>query len=119
LKALLGLMVSPLSAKPSAEVACPACGLTYPAFKAEGRFGCAHDYEAFREVIEPLLERVHRATAHRGKLPTAAGAAARAAEIEDLRARMKAAAAAEDYEEAARLRDLVRQKEKEAEGKTG
>jgi protein arginine kinase activator len=97
-----------------AEPACPACGLTYAGFKAEGRFGCRHDYDAFAAALTPLLERVHRATAHAGKRPAGLR---RASELADLRDRMTAAAAAEDYEAAARLRDLIRQKE--AEGTPG
>jgi protein arginine kinase activator len=120
LKALMNLLMPaiPLQSQGGAAIAaepvCPNCGLTYAAFKAEGRFGCGHDYETFRTVLEPLLERVHRATTHTGKLPLARS---RAAEIEDIRARMTAAAGIEDYEQAARLRDLIRQKE--AEGTPG
>jgi protein arginine kinase activator len=120
LKALMNLLMPPIPAQsraglPSAiEPSCPECGLTYAAFKAEGRLGCAHDYEAFRPVLEPLLERVHRGIVHAGKLPVNAR---RAAMIEDLRAKMKAAVAIEDYEQAARLRDLVHQQE--AEGTPG
>ena len=44
-------------------------------------------------------------------------AARRAAGLAGLRERMKAAAGAENYEEAARLRDLIRQME--VEGTTG
>lgn len=118
LKSLLKLM-APQPAKPgaAADPACPTCGLSYAGFKAEGRFGCAHDYEAFRAGVEPLLEQVHRATAHVGKLPAAARAAARAARLDELRADMAAAAGVEDYERAARLRDLIRQME--AEGTAG
>lgn len=120
LKALMNLLMPPIPAQSSAglpqgtEPSCPECGLTYAAFKAEGRLGCGHDYEAFRPVLEPLLERVHRAVVHAGKLPVAAR---RAARIEDLRTQMKAAVAIEDYEQAARLRDLIRQQE--AEGTPG
>jgi protein arginine kinase activator len=119
LTALMNLLMTPFK-KSAAELAapadpsCPACGLTYAAFKAEGRFGCAHDYDAFLRVLEPLLERVHRATAHDGKRPLSAR---RAAELEELRNGLKAAVAAEDYEQAARLRDLIRQME--AEGTPG
>jgi protein arginine kinase activator len=115
LTALMNLLMMPLN-KPTAELAaapdpsCPACGLTYAAFKAEGRFGCAHDYDAFLQVLEPLLERVHRATAHDGKQPLTAR---RAAELDALKSRMRSAVASEDYEQAARLRDLIRQKEDE------
>ncbi len=122
LKALLNLMMNPHSggaggAVATGEAVCPTCGLTYAAFKAEGRFGCAHDYNVFREALEPLMERVHRATTHAGKLPTVARKAAHAAKLDDLREQMKVAVEAEDYEQAARLRDLIRKME--AEGTPG
>lgn len=119
LKALVGLFAGPLRSGPKAaapESACPACGLTYAGFKAEGRFGCAHDYDAFAAALTPLLERVHRAAAHAGKLPAARR---RAAALADLRARMAAAVAAEEYEAAAGLRDQIRRTEAEAEGTPG
>jgi len=96
---------------------CPACGLAYAGFKAEGRFGCRHDYDAFHAALEPLFERVHRATTHTGKLPMCARVAVRAAEIDRLHVSIKAAIKAENYEQAARLRDLIRQME--AEGTPG
>ncbi len=113
LKALLALLQHPfpqsggalagaedLIAQPATET-CAACGLTLAEFKAEGRLGCPHDYEALRAALEPLLERVHRSTAHAGKAP-------RAVRVAEWTRRMAAAVAAEDYEEAARLRDLIR-----------
>jgi protein arginine kinase activator len=118
LKALMNLLIPSVHAQTDAEAAaeplCPKCGLTYASFKAEGRLGCEHDYDAFRSILEPLLERVHRAVAHTGKVPVAARTAAR---IEDFRKQMNAAVAVEDYEQAARLRDLIRQQE--AEGTSG
>ncbi|MBA4186829.1 MAG: hypothetical protein C0467_02305 [Planctomycetaceae bacterium] len=118
LKALVNLMMAP---EPPVQIApattvpvtlnCPRCGLTYAAFKGEGRFGCAHDYEAFRSILEPLLERVHRGTKHTGKLPAGARVAARSARIAELRTEMAAAIGTEDYEQAARLRDLIREME--------
>ena len=115
----MNMLMTPFKASKREESAsvdpnCPACGLTYAAFKAEGRFGCAHDYDAFREVLEPLLERIHRATEHDGKQPLSLRRAARARNAQGSH---EAAVATEDYEEAARLRDLIRQKE--AEGTSG
>jgi protein arginine kinase activator len=83
---------------------CAVCGLSLSEFKAHGRFGCEHDYEALRAAIEPLLERVHRATAHRGKAP-------RAVRVRAWKQQLQAAIDAENYEEAARLRDLIRKAE--------
>ena len=101
LKALLSLLVGPLqqaAADPTA-LTCPACGLQYGEFRAEGRLGCPTEYDAFRTQLEPLLERIHRSLTHEGKVPRG------------FRQQMQAAAETENYEEAARLRDTIRQKE--------
>jgi protein arginine kinase activator len=91
-----------------AGLTCPACGLKYAAFRADGRLGCPDDYDAFRPALEPLLDRIHRGTRHEGKTPRAAN---RRAELATLREQLAAAVAAEHYEDAARLRDRIRQKE--------
>ena len=95
-----------------ARLTCPSCGIKYMEFRAEGRLGCPNDYEVFRVGLEPLLQRIHRAGRHVGKTPRCSSAtAAFQAEVVDLRRRLRAAVGAEAYEEAARLRDLLRQKE--------
>jgi protein arginine kinase activator len=108
LKALLGLLMHhpfPQAGRPAAApAACEVCGLTLAEFRAGGRLGCQHDYEALREALEPLLERIHRAVAHAGKAP-------RAVRVAEWKKQMQQAVAAEDYEEAARLRDLIRKAE--------
>ncbi|HEX4608131.1 MAG TPA: UvrB/UvrC motif-containing protein [Urbifossiella sp.] len=115
-KALLDLLAAtaqgpPAPAADPAALTCPACGLQYGEFRATGRLGCPAEYDAFRPALEPLLARVHRADAHAGKAPGAVRAARRAAALDELRRRMAAAARAEDFEEAARLRDRIRQEE--------
>ncbi len=112
LKALLGLLTSPLApggsaAEPRPEpvaTACEICGMTVAEFKAAGRLGCPHDYESLRSTLEPLLERIHRSMEHAGKAP-------RAVRVRDWKKQMQAAVATENYEEAARLRDLIRRHE--------
>jgi protein arginine kinase activator len=95
-----------------ARLTCPACGIKYMEFRAEGRLGCPHDYEVFRVGLDPLLQRIHRAGRHVGKAPRRRRcAAALQAELIDLRQQLRLAVEAEGYEEAARLRDLIRQKE--------
>jgi protein arginine kinase activator len=102
---------APAGAPEAAALTCPDCGLQYGEFRATGRLGCPAEYDAFRPALEPLLARIHRADAHAGKTPRAVRAARRGERIQDLRRRMAAAARDEDYEEAARLRDAVRQEE--------
>src|SRR5262249_48573506 len=95
-----------------ARLTCPACGIKYMEFRAEGRLGCPNDYEVFRAGLQPLLQRIHRAGRHVGKTPRRdPPSAARQVELIELRQRLQAAIEAEAYEEAARLRDLLRQKE--------
>ena len=115
LSAILQTVIGQHVGAPTDELArltCPTCGIKYMEFKAGGRLGCPRDYEVFREPLEPLLERIHRARRHVGKrAPHAAAHAARLADLADLRAQLHAAVSREAYEEAARLRDRIRQKE--------
>jgi protein arginine kinase activator len=91
---------------------CPECGIKYMEFKAVGRLGCPNDYAVFRAALEPLLLRIHRSTRHVGKTPRCgANSAAWQREVIDLRQQLQTAVAEEAFEEAARLRDLLRQKE--------
>jgi protein arginine kinase activator len=95
-----------------ARLTCPACGIKYMEFRAEGRLGCPHDYEVFRNGLEPLLQRIHRAGRHVGKAPRRHRfSPLLQAELIELRGQLRAAVDAESYEEAGRLRDLIRQKE--------
>ena len=93
------------------ESTCPHCGMAYAQFRAQGRLGCPHDYEVFRAALEPLLERIHRRTKHSGKVPRAVLLARSRAEVVEWKQQLRQAIAGERYEEAARLRDLIRAKE--------
>jgi protein arginine kinase activator len=95
-----------------ARLACPACGIKYMEFRAQGRLGCPHDYEVFRTGLTPLLQRIHRAERHLGKSPRrAVPPSGQQGALVELRRRLQQAIAAEAYEEAARIRDLLRKKE--------
>ena len=76
-----------------------------------GRLGCPLDYWVFTKGLMPLLQRFHGATRHVGKV-----AQRREGAMERLRmrTRLREAIAGEQYEEAARLRDLLRQKDPHA-----
>lgn len=95
-----------------AETSCPDCGMSYVDFRSEGRLGCPNDYEVFREAIDPLLEKVHGKVEHLGKLPSRAGESQRRQrDLMTLRRRLRKAVEREDYEEAAKLRDLIKEGE--------
>jgi protein arginine kinase activator len=111
LQSLIGQHVGPLSDE-LARLTCPECGIKFMEFRQQGRLGCPHDYAVFRAGIVPLLERIHRAARHVGKSPRRGPVAlAEQAELVALRRRLREAVQSEAYEEAARIRDLLRLKE--------
>ncbi|MBI3312051.1 MAG: UvrB/UvrC motif-containing protein [Candidatus Omnitrophica bacterium] len=89
---------------------CAQCGLTYEDFRKTGRLGCGNCYENFSKVLSPLLKRVHGSNRYQGRLfpPSRKKKAGPEEELGRLKERLKAAVAAEDFEEAARLRDRLR-----------
>jgi protein arginine kinase activator len=91
---------------------CPLCGIKFMEFRNSGRLGCPHDYQVFREELTPLLESIHGETRHCGKAPRRLPQNKQTqSELIQLRNRLKQAVTKEDYEEAARLRDRIRQLE--------
>jgi protein arginine kinase activator len=114
LKALLQFLLQALRCWDSQpERVCPHCGLTSRKLKTDGRIGCAHDYELFRNLLEPLLEQVHRGIEHVGKRPRADQLRQ---QLQQLRQCLQQAVAEEKYEDAAQLRDRIRQIERDVEG---
>lgn len=110
LKNLIGQHLGPQTDE-LARLTCPACGIKYMEFRAQGRLGCPHDYVVFRGGLAPLLQRIHRSDRHQGKTPQRSVLAAdQMAELVELRRRLQIAIDREAYEEAAGLRDLLRRK---------
>ncbi len=116
---------------------CPACGLTYDDFRKFGRFGCAQCYVAFKPQLKTLLKKIHGSNVHLGKKPSkiidletpveaatfeeaaqsvdeqgpATAAEPKVETVDSLRIKMHQAIEEEDFELAARLRDLIREME--------
>jgi protein arginine kinase activator len=110
--ALVHLVVTQPPAGPrpaTGDAVCPECGTPYAHFKAQGRLGCPHDYEVFRPLLEPLVERIQNsAVRHIGKVPRRHLRRLRRARKVELEAQLQSAVTAERYEEAAQLRDAIR-----------
>jgi protein arginine kinase activator len=102
------LQLSQSSRKKSGQT-CPACGMTLDEFRKKGRLGCAKDYEVFGAHIGDLLERVHGARTHVGRIPGSSEAdLERMKRLVELRSRLDVAIREEAYENAARLRDELK-----------
>ena len=91
---------------------CEVCGLKFIDFRNTGRLGCPHDYSAFQAELSPLLEGIHGSTKHAGKTPRRLPQTRLTQqELTKLRKQLHKAVVDEAYEEAAQLRDRIRQLE--------
>jgi protein-arginine kinase activator protein McsA len=100
---------APPAPKPEPVAPCPACGLTFADFRASGRLGCHQDYEHFKKQLLPLLEKIHGATQHTGKIPLRLGQRVEKQKVlTALRKDLNAAIQREEYERAAELRDKIK-----------
>jgi protein arginine kinase activator len=116
---LAGLLSSILEGRNAAEqeqreteyedLVCEQCGMTYAEFQKGGMLGCANCYQAFRQPLTALMQRVHGNTQHAGRIPGGvhSGVSIRM-NIERLKQKLQRAIAEEEYEQAAKLRDAIR-----------
>lgn len=95
--------------KEDLRLKCGACGLSYEDFKKIGRLGCSGCYDAFRKYLIPLLKRIHGSNKHYGKMPLGQVRPVELKnELEELKSKLQKAIQKEEFEEAARLRDTIK-----------
>ena len=100
----------PSEEKEVTQLKCPNCGLTYSDFKKIGRLGCSECYVTFKKFLGPLLRRIHGSSLHCGKCPVKLGKPGRKkTDLQELRCRLQKAIETEAYEEAAKIRDQIRE----------
>jgi protein arginine kinase activator len=92
------------------DLRCPKCGLSFEDFKKIGRLGCSNCYEAFKDGLMPLLRKIHGSNSHsrNGLHKIGPDSSQQKFDLTDLKAKLKQAIKKEEFEEAARLRDLIR-----------
>lgn len=101
------------NAKVPENLCCEECGLTYSQFSKIGRFGCSSCYKYFNDRLDPLFKRVHGNTVHVGKVPKRAGNHIQVKrKLDELRQKLQERILQEEFEEAAGLRDEIRELEK-------
>lgn len=100
------------------QLKCPDCGLSTGVFRKTGRLGCSSCFPVFAELLRPALEDMHMGTQHQGKVPECALSRRDVHQkMEALESALEAAIAEEAYEEAARLRDQLREMESRLPGR--
>ena len=106
----------PIQAQEKFSVECQNCHLTYKDFKKIGRLGCSECYTYFRRYLNSLLKRIHGSQQHVGKAPAKLAQAPKLKRklpsLGELKEKLQKAILTEEFEEAARLRDAIRQLER-------
>ncbi len=94
------------------HLVCRSCGANLREALDMGAVGCSVCYDHFQEQLDPVLRDLHGALRHRGKVPHMDNARERLrSDLQTKRAMLRSALKTEDYEEAATLRDTIRELE--------
>ena len=93
---------------------CSNCGLTYDDFRKLGRLGCSECYSSFHEYLGALLKKIHGSSQHLGKSPIKLPLEdkEKIEGLQELKNQLNKAIQAENFEEAAQLRDKIHQLER-------
>jgi len=109
----MGIGKSPLPLKKREEVSeenkiCPNCGLSLFDFFKRTKVGCEYCYDAFGESIMKLIQKIHGTTFHKGKKYFPKYKVTKEFKIRILERALKDAVEKEEFERAAKLRDILK-----------
>ncbi|WP_163971916.1 UvrB/UvrC motif-containing protein [Oceanobacillus halotolerans] len=101
------------------ELQCPKCEMTLSEFKRVGKFGCAECYHTFAGRLDPIFRRVHSGnTKHHGKIPKRKGGNLHLKkQVQEYKANLQQLIADEAFEEAAKIRDKIKELQAEMKDK--
>lgn len=103
------ITVSSSAVAPGNGKKCATCGFTLDDLRRVRRMGCSDCYATFNEEVNQMIRGMHKGISHVGKVPEGLMALQfRNQRIEELRSRLDQAIASESYEEAAGIRDEIR-----------
>ncbi|NLB73091.1 MAG: hypothetical protein GX795_03580 [Firmicutes bacterium] len=106
-------MGTPVSTPAHIVDGCNNCKMPFSSFASKGFLGCSQCYTQFVPRLDPLIRRIHGNCRHTGKVPKRIGGAAGVVrEIENLRRELAKLVSDERYEEAATVRDKIKDLEK-------
>ena len=93
----------------SGDLKCPHCGFTQADFKKAGRLGCSECYVTFAEGLESLLKSMHKGTKHLGKAPQSLQQSRDLSDkLKSLQKKLDKAVEEENFEQAAQIRDEIK-----------
>lgn len=117
---ILGIMGElPDRAEPEhIDLKCKYCQLSWNEFKHKGLLGCGYCYDSFAEPLKKLLRKMHGSNKHIGNRPAGQRVLGTADDLDKLRNDLQRAIKSENYEQAAKLRDKIRDIEANFEAQT-
>ncbi len=93
---------------------CSECGICFDEIASSGKVGCDKCYETFLDQLLPSLQRMHGRSRHAGKTPIGTdNTPSRQDKADQLKAQLQSAIAEQNFEQAAILRDQIKQIESE------
>ena len=102
--------------RPSSQnTVCPVCNMTLSEFSRKGRAGCGECYNTFRSHASAMLKKIHGSAKHvtgEEQAEEKKHEANPKNPLEELKEQLKNAIAEENFEQAAILRDKIREEEK-------
>ncbi|MBR5447164.1 MAG: UvrB/UvrC motif-containing protein [Clostridia bacterium] len=99
------------------EKKCTLCGAHFSDLVKDGKAGCPECYKVFADELAPTISRIHGVGVHAGTSPERfKEGRERKEKIAELELKLKKAIEAEEYEEAAKLRDMLRELRQEDSG---
>lgn len=103
------------------SVVCDKCGTSFDEIRRNKKFGCAECYKKFRRRLGPMIEQIHGTTKHKGKRPGSSALRVQESnntlvpveknELITLKGKLQKAIVSENFEEAAVLRDRIKELE--------
>ena len=92
---------------------CKGCGMRFSDFLNHGKLGCTKCYETFAYQLEPTINRIHGNIRHNGKFPDGRQEKReKENKLNLLREKLNKAIENQEYEDAAKYRDEIRELEK-------
>lgn len=101
---------------------CKNCGSSFEDIRRTGKIGCAQCYNTFRDRLKSMIQQIHGVAEHKGKKPGSSALRVqdpnhsmippKVTQLERLKADLKKAVEEQNFENAAQLRDQIKELEK-------
>lgn len=99
--------------EPVPVLKCASCGMTAEEFNKTGLLGCTECYTTFGDMMQTLIKRIHGNAKHHGKIPVKMAAKLQPARnLMAMKQELQKCIQEENYEQAAILRDKIKEAEK-------